>query len=179
PDKQLPPNAQSPESAGAARPDRHPWRQLTHTLLTPGDVPVINVIRSGRNCGVDMKSIELMTGVGIVTAIVILGGVVRADMPAARSLKPETQDQIPAPRAFEVVSVKPSNPNPNSPLGMIPMVLPSANGRFSATNVPLRLLVRMAYGVHDFQIDGGPSWQTSQRFDIVAKAEDGFTGGQQ
>ena len=81
--------------------------------------------------------------------------------------------------AFEVASIKPSSPNPNSPLGMIPMVMPSANGRFSATNVPLRLLVRMAYGLQDFQIDGGPSWQMSQRFDIVAKAEDGFAGSQQ
>ena len=55
------------------------------------------------------------------------------------------QDQAPqATPAFEVVSVKPSNPNPNSPL-MIPMVLPAGNGRLSATNVPLRLLVRMAY----------------------------------
>ena len=81
--------------------------------------------------------------------------------------------------AFEVASIKPSSPNANSPLGMIPMVLPGANGRFSATNVPLRLLVRMAYGLQDFQIDGGPSWQMSQRFDIVAKAEDGFAGSQQ
>ena len=77
------------------------------------------------------------------------------------------------PPAFEVVSVKPSSLNSSSPLGPIPMVMPAANGRFTATNVPLRLLVRMAYGVQDFQIDGGPSWQMSQRFDITAKAEDG------
>ena len=89
------------------------------------------------------------------------------------------QDQAPASPAFEVVSVKPSDPKSATPFGAIPMVLPQGNGRFSATNVPLRLLVRMAYGVQDFQIDGGPSWQMSQRFDIVAKAEDGFTGGQQ
>ena len=80
------------------------------------------------------------------------------------------------PPAFEVASVKPSSPNAGSPIGMIPMVMPGANGRFTATNVPLRLLVRMAYGVQDFQIDGGPSWQMSQRYDITAKAEEGFTG---
>ena len=34
----------------------------------------------------------------------------------------------------------------------------------------------MAYGVQDFQIDGGPSWQMSQRYDITAKAEDGAAG---
>ena len=59
------------------------------------------------------------------------------------------QTQPAAAPSFEVASVKPSTPNPNSPLGTIPMVLPAANGRFSATNVPLRLLVRMAYGVQD------------------------------
>ena len=80
------------------------------------------------------------------------------------------------PPAFEVVSVKPSSPNAGSPIAMIPMVVPGANGRLTATNVPLRLLVRMAYGVQDFQIDGGPSWQMSQRYDITAKAEDGFAG---
>ena len=90
------------------------------------------------------------------------------------------QAQTPSPSpAFEVVSVKPSNPSPNNPFGMIPMVRPQGNGGLSATNVPLRLLVRMAYGLQDFQIEGGPSWQLSQRFDIVAKAEEGFTGGQQ
>jgi len=83
------------------------------------------------------------------------------------------QEKQPEPSpAFEVASVKPSSPNTSSPLGAIPMVIPAANGRFTATNVPLRLLVRMAYGVQDFQIDGGPSWQMSQRFDITAKAED-------
>ena len=75
--------------------------------------------------------------------------------------------------SFEVASVKPSNPNTSGPMGSFPIVLPMPNGRLTATNVPLRLLVRMAYGVQDFQIEGGPSWQMSQRFDITAKAEDG------
>jgi uncharacterized protein (TIGR03435 family) len=75
--------------------------------------------------------------------------------------------------AFEVASVKPSNPNTSGPMGAFPVLLPLPNGRLTATNVPLRLLVRMAYGIQDFQIEGGPSWQMSQRFDITAKAEDG------
>ena len=36
------------------------------------------------------------------------------------------------------------------------------------------MLVRMAYGVQDFQIIGGPSWQ-SNKFDIIAKAAEGTT----
>ena len=82
----------------------------------------------------------------------------------------QAQDRPPA---FEVASVKPSNPSATGPLGMFPMVIPAPNGRLTATNIPLRVLVRMAYGVQDFQIEGGPSWQMSQRFDITAKAEDG------
>jgi uncharacterized protein (TIGR03435 family) len=73
---------------------------------------------------------------------------------------------------FEVASVKLSDPNQTGPLASIPIVRPLAGGRFTASNVTLRVLVRLAYGVQDFQIDGGPSWQTSQRFDINAKAED-------
>ena len=81
--------------------------------------------------------------------------------------------QAPAALAFEVASVKPSNPNPSSPLGAIPMVMPPLNGRLSATNVPLRVLIRLAYGVQDFQIVGGPSWQMSNKFDVTAKAAEG------
>jgi uncharacterized protein (TIGR03435 family) len=94
------------------------------------------------------------------------------------------QDPPPAASAgpsFEVASVKLSNPgaNANPILGMLPMIRP-AGDRFTATNVPLRMLVRVAYGIQeDFRIDGGPAWQMSQRFDISAKAEDGFTGGQE
>lgn len=80
--------------------------------------------------------------------------------------------QAPSAPQFDVASVKPSNPNPTGPLGAIPLMLPPVGGRFTATNVPLRLLVRTAYGVQDFQIAGGPSWQMERRFDIVAKTED-------
>jgi len=73
---------------------------------------------------------------------------------------------------FEVASIKLSDPNASGPLSMIPMVMPQGVGRLSATNVTLRFLIRMSYGVQDFQIEGGPAWQTQQKFDIVAKAED-------
>ena len=84
------------------------------------------------------------------------------------------QPQAPAPR-FEVASVKLSDPNAPGPLGQIPMVRPQGGGRLSATNVSLRLLIRMFYGLQEFQIVGGPAWQASQKFDIVAKGEDGAT----
>jgi uncharacterized protein (TIGR03435 family) len=81
------------------------------------------------------------------------------------------QAQSPAPR-FEVASVKLSDPNTAGPFGQIPSMRPGG-GRLTATNMTLRLLIRMSYALQDFQIVGGPAWQTSQKFDIAAKAEDG------
>src|SRR5262245_15537402 len=75
--------------------------------------------------------------------------------------------QTPAP-AFEVASVKLNN----SGDGRV-MLSQQPGGRFTATNVPLRLLIRNAYQLQDFQITGGPSWIAEERFDIVAKAESG------
>ena len=83
------------------------------------------------------------------------------------SLRTQAPAQPPAPASFEVASVKPGNPNATTGIfGSVPMVMPQGGGRLTASNIPLRLLVRMAYGVHDFQIVGGPSWQMSNKFDM-------------
>lgn len=90
----------------------------------------------------------------------------------------QAQAASPAPIAFEVASVKISDPNAAGPLpGGIPMMRPQGRGGLAMSNMPLRLLIRMAYGVQDFQIIGGPSWQTSNKFDITAKAAEGTTQG--
>ena len=73
--------------------------------------------------------------------------------------------------AFEVASVKPSNPNPPTPLAAAPMILP-ALGRLTAQNVTLRMLVMGAYQKQPFEIVGGPPWWNSEKFDINARAED-------
>jgi uncharacterized protein (TIGR03435 family) len=90
--------------------------------------------------------------------------------------------QTPAPaagdRSFEVASVKPSNPDPGNPMSQIPMAMPQPGGRFTATNLPLKLLIRLAYEVQDFQIVGGPQPLMSSKFDITAKAPGSATLGQ-
>lgn len=73
--------------------------------------------------------------------------------------------QVPRP-AFEVASVRPNK----SGDGMVRLGI-EPGGRFTATNVPLRLLIRNAYQVQDFQLVDAPDWIRSERFDIVAKAE--------
>jgi uncharacterized protein (TIGR03435 family) len=44
-------------------------------------------------------------------------------------------------------------------------------GRFNVTNQPPLRLIAFAYQIEPFQIDGGPEWIGSDRFDVVAKAE--------
>lgn len=70
--------------------------------------------------------------------------------------------------SFEVASIKPNNSGSGAVgIGMRP------GGFFTATNVPLKLLIRQAYRLQDFQILGGPSWINTDRFDIEARAEAG------
>jgi bla regulator protein BlaR1 len=87
---------------------------------------------------------------------------------ALRPLWLRAQSAAPAigSQAFEVASVKP-NKSGDGRIGF--QIQPG--GRFTATNVPVRELIRMAYGIQSFQLVGGPDWIGSERFDIVAKAE--------
>jgi len=81
---------------------------------------------------------------------------------------PSLRAQAPAGATFEVASVKPNKSGDGRVMvGMQP------GGRFNASNVPLRLLLRQAFNMQDFQIVGGPDWITSDRFDVIAKAPDG------
>jgi uncharacterized protein (TIGR03435 family) len=75
---------------------------------------------------------------------------------------------------FEVASVKPNKSGDQRVMIQMP-----PNGRYTATNVALRMLLRQAFDVQDFQIVGGPNWLATDRFDIVAKPPDGITGPEQ
>jgi len=74
---------------------------------------------------------------------------------------------------FDVASIKRNtSAEPGS------MIRPEPGGRFVATNVTARMLLQMAFGdrsvnglAFDFQIEGGPRWVASDRFDIQAKAD--------
>jgi uncharacterized protein (TIGR03435 family) len=82
----------------------------------------------------------------------------------AATFRVRSGDQSPA--TFEVASVR---PNTSGDAKAMIQVLPG--GRFTATGVTLRQLIRNAYQLQDFQIAGGPDWLAADRFDIVAKAE--------
>jgi len=82
------------------------------------------------------------------------------------------QTSAPSNPQFEVASIKPNK----SGDGRVMMSV-QPGGRFTATNVTLRMMIRNAYQLQEFQITGGPSWIADERFDIAAKAEAGDTMG--
>jgi uncharacterized protein (TIGR03435 family) len=73
--------------------------------------------------------------------------------------------QTPASPVFEVASVKPNRSGDGRTMMQV-----QPGGRYVATNITVRLLIRNAYQLQDFQISGGPSWLGSDHFDITAKA---------
>jgi len=88
---------------------------------------------------------------------------------------PGTSDILPVvapPTEFEVASVKPAEPGGRG-MGFRPM----SGGRFTATNMPLRLIISQAFLDSPDEIVGLPAWADSERFDITAKvAGDGPVG---
>ncbi|MGE5098541.1 MAG: TIGR03435 family protein, partial [Deltaproteobacteria bacterium] len=72
---------------------------------------------------------------------------------------------------FEVASVKVNNSNATS------VGWRAEPGRFTATNVTLKMLISTAYGppeqpLPDYEMSGGPSWLGTARFDVIATAPD-------
>jgi uncharacterized protein (TIGR03435 family) len=69
---------------------------------------------------------------------------------------------------FEVASIRPSrNSNAGSNLDSAP------GGRLTATNITVKYLIRLAYGVKDYQIEKAPGWIDSEPYDIAAKSASG------
>ena len=67
---------------------------------------------------------------------------------------------------FEVASVRPNiSGDGGGGINLQP------GGRFTALNVPLVWLIESAYGLGHHQLEGGPSWIHTERFDVIAKAE--------
>lgn len=95
------------------------------------------------------KFVTLFTLVGLVT--------IGAAGPALQAQSP----------AFEVASVK-IHPTGDNGMGFPDF----KNGILTARNVPMRRLLRAAYGLSDLQISG-PDWLDSDHYDVVAKSPQG------
>jgi uncharacterized protein (TIGR03435 family) len=66
---------------------------------------------------------------------------------------------------FDAASVKPNTSGSNLVSGRMP-----SGGAFTATNSSLKMLISMAWKLKAFEIQGGPAWLTTDRFDIAAKS---------
>lgn len=69
-------------------------------------------------------------------------------------------------QTFDVAAIKPSAPGGR---GGIVRQMPGGQ-RYVANNVPLKLIMTVAYSVTDRQISGGPDWVATDPFDIEAKS---------
>jgi len=67
--------------------------------------------------------------------------------------------------AFDVASVRPADSTDGRSL------VQATPGRLAMTNLVLRRLILIAYGVNDDQLVGGPDWISSAHYDIEAKAD--------
>jgi uncharacterized protein (TIGR03435 family) len=70
------------------------------------------------------------------------------------------------PLAFDVASVKANDSGERASSTLSP-----PGGRFSSKNASLKLLIRMAYQLSDYQVSGGPDWIRFDRFDVEAKSD--------
>lgn len=103
------------------------------------------------------KLLLATSGLAAVASQIVVG---LMQVPQARA-----QSQVASRPAFEAASIKPDKSGDRR-VGIIPF----PGGRLNATNVTVKMLIRTAYRVQDFQILGGPSWLASERYDVEAKA---------
>lgn len=71
--------------------------------------------------------------------------------------------------AFDVVSIKPRTGDRVAGGASTP-------DRFVRADATLRDLIRYAYDIQEFQIEGGPSWMASSRFEVNARAASAPSG---
>jgi uncharacterized protein (TIGR03435 family) len=84
----------------------------------------------------------------------------------AVSTHAQTISSRPTPQVFEVASIK---SNQTGAENRRAATLPG--GTFIATNASLKLLISRAFGVPEAQIERGPSWLDTEKYDVTARAD--------
>jgi uncharacterized protein (TIGR03435 family) len=119
----------------------------------------------------------------VATAIVAAALFVAAVAPlrAVRQVQAPSAGAQQPPLSFEIASVK---PNKSGEEERYIRIDPRGDG-LRVVNMQLRQLITFAYQIQSFQLEGGPDWIASDRFDILAKSErevpatGAFFGGQE
>jgi uncharacterized protein (TIGR03435 family) len=106
-----------------------------------------------------------------VVHVFAMAAVLASFAPDIREASPLHAQDADSP-VFEVASVKRNK----SGDGRVTMGF-QPGGRYTAINIAPRMLVLQAYQIQPFQLLGAPDWLTSDRFDIIAKAEGNIAPG--
>ena len=129
---------------------------------------------SGSNVKNRIRDIMTNRGVAKLSAAqkAVLAGV-----GAIAVITPIFAQSVPRPPAggalrFEVASIK-RNPGDAQKAFVLQRFLPG--GGFEGFNVTLGSVIRLAYGLQDFQMVGAPKWVDTDRFDIQVRGPQGAT----
>ena len=119
---------------------------------------------------------EIMTN-RAVAKLSVAQRVVLAGVGAMAVVAPIVAQSVPRPSSdgalrFEVASVK-RNSGDAQKAYVLQRFLPG--GGFEGLNVTLGSVIRLAYGLQDFQVVGGPKWVDTDRFDIQVRGPQGAT----
>src|SRR5688572_513162 len=107
----------------------------------------------------------LPAATAIVAAALFIAAV--APLRAVRQVQTPSDGAQQPPLAFETASVK---PNKSGDEERYIRIDPSGAG-VTVVNMQLRALITFAYQIRSFQLEGGPEWIASDRFDILARSE--------
>lgn len=117
------------------------------------------------NLGLGRKLL-LTTAATLAIAIPVTFGLLNAT-PSRAQAQDATIGQ-PA-HSFESVSIKPGQSPDTGMMNRSKIMFNLNDGSLTARGVPLQMLIKLAYHVQDSQLDGGPDWINTQRFDIDAR----------
>ena len=107
----------------------------------------------------------LPVATAIVAAALFIAAV--APLRAVRQVQASSNGAPQPPLAFDTASVKPNKSGDEERY----FRLDPRGGSLTVVNMQLRALITFAYQIQSFQLEGGPGWIASDRFDILAKPE--------
>lgn len=115
--------------------------------------------RVGRKLNFGRRALLAAAAFLAVTAPIVIGMIDAPGMRAQSDINIATRPK------FDLATIKPSDPRTHL------SVLFAPGGRLVITHATVRFLMKIAYDVGDDQIEGGPDWVHSRRFDVEAKPD--------
>jgi uncharacterized protein (TIGR03435 family) len=116
--------------------------------------------------GQGKKAVSVALGKAGIVISTVLGLVMMGFVIAPQAGAQSAQPALAAMPSFEVASIKLNRSGDGR------MMFQNTPGRFVVNNANTKFLIEFAYNIKDFQLSGGPSWISTDRYDIDAKMED-------